>query len=98
MPNERKTTFTEYHHIVRQEGILSCEPIVRGTRTPVRAIVELSRLGYTTDDIRKALPHITPDHVRDALAYYAAHTAEIHEYITKNTVPPDLMHPSVQGL
>lgn len=31
---------TEYLHVVRDNEILHGEPIIRGTRTPVRAIVE----------------------------------------------------------
>jgi uncharacterized protein (DUF433 family) len=34
------TTATAHCHIVTDEGILGGEPIIRGTRTPVRAIVE----------------------------------------------------------
>jgi uncharacterized protein (DUF433 family) len=36
---------TEYLYIVRDEQILSGEPIIKGTRTPVRAIVETWRMG-----------------------------------------------------
>ncbi len=36
---------TEHLYIVTDEQILSGEPIIRGTRTPVRAIVELWRQG-----------------------------------------------------
>src|SRR3990172_1335241 len=37
------TTATEHRYIVRDDGILGGEPIVTGTRTPVRAIVETWR-------------------------------------------------------
>ena len=36
---------TEYLYIVRDEQILRGEPIIKGTRTPVRAIVETWRMG-----------------------------------------------------
>jgi uncharacterized protein (DUF433 family) len=38
-------TATEHCYIIRDDYILSGEPILKGTRTPVRAIVELWRLG-----------------------------------------------------
>ena len=39
------TVATEHYHIVVDDQILSGEPVIKGTRTPVRAIVELWRLG-----------------------------------------------------
>ena len=59
MVEEAGVTSTEHCYIIRKEGILSGEPIVKGTRTPVRAIVELWRLGYTPEDIRNGLPHLS---------------------------------------
>lgn len=40
---------TEHLYIVRDDGILSGEPIIKGTRTPVRAIVETWRLGISPE-------------------------------------------------
>ena len=36
----------EHPYIERVPGILSEEPVIVGTRTPVRAIVEMWRMGY----------------------------------------------------
>jgi uncharacterized protein (DUF433 family) len=36
---------TEHLYIVRDDCILHGEPIIKGTRTPVRAIVETWRMG-----------------------------------------------------
>lgn len=35
------TTDTEHYYIISDERILKGEPIVKGTRTPVRAIVAM---------------------------------------------------------
>ena len=64
-----------------------------GTRTPVRAIVELWRLGVAPDEIPSHLPHLTLAQVFDALSYYADHQSEIHGYIEQNRVPDDVVHP-----
>lgn len=48
---------TEHCHIVRNEKILSSEPIIKGTRTPVRAIVEMWRIGVSPEEIPQRLPH-----------------------------------------
>lgn len=87
------TKGTEHRYIVRDDGILCGEPIVTRTRTPVRAIVELWRLGVTPEEIPTHLPHLTLAQVFDALSYYADHQAEIEAFIARNQVPDDLTHP-----
>ena len=94
----KETTLTEHCYVVRKPGILSGEPIVKDTRTPVRAIVELWRTGYVPEEIPNALPHLSLAAVFDALSYYSDHQEEINEYIERNRVPPDLLHNSVRGL
>ena len=49
MVEEAGVTLTERCYIIRKKGILSEEPIVKGARTPVRAFVELWRLGYAPE-------------------------------------------------
>jgi uncharacterized protein (DUF433 family) len=61
------TLGTEHRYIVRDDTILGGEPIVVGTRTPVRAVVELWRLGVTPEEISAHLPHLTLAQVFDAL-------------------------------
>jgi uncharacterized protein (DUF433 family) len=82
---------TEHAHIVKDEHILGGEPIVRGTRTPVRAVVELWRLGYVPEEIVNSLPHLSLAVVFDALSYYSDHQVEINEHIERNRVPDDLV-------
>ena len=88
---------TEHHYIVRDPNILSGEPIIVGTRTPVRAIVELWRLGVTPEEIPGHLPHLTLAQVFDALSYYADHQAEIQAFIDRNQIPDDLIHPAARA-
>ncbi len=85
---------TEHHYIVRDEAILGGEPIVRGTRTSVRALVELWRLGIAPEEIPSHLSHLTLAQVFDALSYYEDHQAEIQAYIERNRVPDELTHPA----
>ena len=73
---------TEHCYIVTDEHILNGEPIIKGTRTPVRAIVESWRLGVLPEEIPSHLPHVTLAQVFDALSYYSDHQAEID-----NTLP-----------
>ena len=64
---------TEHHYIVTDDQILSGVPIIAGTRTPVRAIVELWRQGIAPEAIPNHLPHLTLAQVFDALSYYSDH-------------------------
>ena len=92
--NEQARTTTRY--ITRNAAILSGEPIVVGTRTPVRSIVEMWRLGVSPEEIPLHYPHLTLAQVFDALSFYQDNMAEINEYIERNRVPPDLIEPSVR--
>ncbi|MEW6110060.1 MAG: DUF433 domain-containing protein [Nitrospirota bacterium] len=89
-------TATQHLHIIRDDCILDGEPIIKGTRTPVRAIVENWRLGLSPEEIVIHLPHLTLAQVFDALSYYSEHQDEINTYIEKNKFPENLIHPSVR--
>lgn len=80
---------TEHPHIVRDERILSSEPIIKGTRTPVRAVFENWRLGYAPEEIPIHLPHLSLAAVFDALSYYFDHKEEIDYHIERNRIPED---------
>ena len=92
------TKATEHCYIVTDDEILGGEPIVKGTRTPVRAIVESWRSGLAPEDIPNRLPHLTLAQVFDALSYFSDHQEEITKQIEQNRVPESLMDPSVKDL
>ncbi len=74
----RPPPLSKYPHLTRDAGISSGAPIVRGTRTTVRAIAEYhQRLAMSADDILMALPYLRLAEVHAALAYYFDHQAEI---------------------
>ena len=85
-------------NITRNERILSGEPIIRGTRTSVRAIVERWRSGVPPEMIPSQLPHLTLAQVFTALSYYSDHQEEINTYIERNRIPPELFDPLVRDL
>jgi uncharacterized protein (DUF433 family) len=88
---------TVHRYIVTDERILSGEPIIKDTRTPVRAIVELWRQGVPPEQIPSQLPHLSMAQVFDVLSYYSDHQAEINRSIERNRIPDDLIDPLVQG-
>ncbi len=92
------STATEHLYIVTDERILSGEPIIKGTRTPVRAIVEMWRMGVAVEEITRHLPHLTLAQVFDALSYYSDHMEEINRHIERNRIPEELIDPRVKNL
>lgn len=87
---------TEHCYIVTDSTILNGEPIIKGTRTPARAIVETWRLGIVPEEIPNGMPHLTLAQVFDALSYYSDHQEEINRYIELNRIPDDLIDPLVK--
>ena len=89
---------TAYLYVVRDEEILSGEPIIQGTRTPVRAIVETWRLGTAPEEIPNGMPHLTLAQVFGALTYYSDHQDEINRYIERNHILDQWIDPLVKNL
>jgi len=81
MAKPRVLSFTQ---IVRNPQILEGEPTVKGTRVPVRAVVELSRLYPSTGRLCQAFPMLNAALIEEALSFYEANLAEIDCLIAEN--------------
>jgi uncharacterized protein (DUF433 family) len=88
----------EHPYIIRDDKICKGEPVIYGTKTTVRAVVEFWRLGIQPEEIPLDLPHITLYQIFDALSYYSENQEEINEYIERNRVPDELVHPIIHEL
>ena len=89
-------TLVTHPYIVSDKRLLDGEPVIKGTKTTVRAVVELWRLGTIPEEIAHHLPHLQLAQVFDALSYYSDHQDEINRYIERNRVPDHLVHPSIK--
>ncbi|HLH22139.1 MAG TPA: DUF433 domain-containing protein [Chloroflexota bacterium] len=67
----------EHPYVSETPGVCGGYPVVRGTRTPVRLLVEAFRELGEVEATQAAFPHLTIEQVRGALAYYAAHPARV---------------------
>jgi uncharacterized protein (DUF433 family) len=85
-------------YVTRNLDLLQGEPIIAGTRTTVRAIVGLWRLGISPEEISIHLPHLKLAQIFDALSFYLDNQAEINAYIERNRIPEDKIHPSVKAV
>lgn len=83
-------------YVVRDLAVLGGEPFIINTKTPVRAVVELWRLGTAPEDIPLHLPYLNLAQVFDALSFYMDNQDEINGHIESNRVPEELIHPSIQ--
>ena len=84
---------TRHRYVVTDPDTLSGEPIIEGTRTPVRAIVELWRQGLLAEEIPSHLSHLSLAQVFDALSDDSDHPAEINAVIERNGISEDLIDP-----
>ena len=76
--------------VVTNPSIHRGEPVIGGTSTPVRAIVELWRQGIPSEEIPVHLPHLDLAQVFEALRYYLTHQEQIDALITANRIPETL--------
>ncbi|PDW02295.1 DUF433 domain-containing protein [Candidatus Viridilinea mediisalina] len=76
-------------YVIKDAAIHGGEPTIAGTRTPVRAIVELWRQGTLPELIPQQLPHLTLAQIFDALSYYSDHQQEIHHAIERHRFSDD---------
>ena len=88
---------TTSRYVTRNPKILHGEPIITGTRTPVRTIVELWRLGTHPEEITVQLPYLTLAQIFDALSFYQDNQSEINDYVERNRIPDELVHPLVNS-
>lgn len=70
-----------FPRIVRDPRIQGGEPIVRGTRVPVRAVVVAWREYLDIAALLQAFPRLGEEDVNQALGYYEAHRQELDDLI-----------------
>jgi uncharacterized protein (DUF433 family) len=76
---------TEHPHIVKVQGVASGEPIILGTRTVVRTIIEQYQLGNSIEKILWDFPHLTSAQIHDALSYYHDHKQDMDVWLSQAT-------------
>jgi uncharacterized protein (DUF433 family) len=71
-------------YITKDENIGRGKPIIKGTRTRVSNIVAYYKLGYSSEELSRAFPHLSLSQIYDALSYYHDNAAQIDRDIEKN--------------
>lgn len=84
-------TTVAYRYITSVAGVQGGEPVIKGTRTPVRTIVQSWRRGMSPEDIVAGLPHLKLSEVFEAMSYFYDNQSEIEGLIEKHRIPEDLI-------
>ncbi len=75
----------DHPYIERRPSVCGGEPVIVGTRFPVRSVVtSVYRLGWTPEEIVEAWPYLTLAHIHDALSFYHDHRRMIDRAIREN--------------
>lgn len=64
-------------HITHDPNVMGGKPCIRGLRVTVGTVVGLVAAGHTPAEIVRLYPYLTPDDVREALAYAAWRVEEM---------------------
>jgi uncharacterized protein (DUF433 family) len=80
-----RTDGREHPYVERRSGNCGGQPVIVGTRFPVRSVVmKVYRLGMTPEEVVEAWPYLTLAHIHDALSFYHDHRRMIDRAIQKN--------------
>ena len=75
----------DHLYVERRPGVCGGEPVIVGTRFPVRSVVtNIYRLGMTPEEMVEAWPYLTLAHIHDALSFYHDHRPLVDRAIRKN--------------
>jgi uncharacterized protein (DUF433 family) len=76
----------ESAHVERRPGVCGGDPVIRGTRFPVKSIVVyVLRHGMTPEEVVREWDFLTLGQVYGALAFYYDHKAEIDAHLAEET-------------
>jgi uncharacterized protein (DUF433 family) len=71
-------------YVARVKGVCGGQPVVKGTRVPVRIIAECWRSGMSPEEIRESYPDLGLAQIFDALSYAEDHTEEIEHLLRED--------------
>jgi uncharacterized protein (DUF433 family) len=74
----------EHPYVSETPGVCGGYPVVRGTRIPVRILVNVFGQTSNLAEILAMYPHLTPVQVQGALDYYAEQPARVDEDIARH--------------
>jgi uncharacterized protein (DUF433 family) len=90
MSNNIQTTVvsntTNHRYVEQRKSVCGGEPIVVGTRIPVRIIAGWMKMGKSVDEIAMMYPNLNHAKIYDALSYYYDNKDSIDILLRENTI------------
>lgn len=84
--NPMQLSTIQNRYIQSDPDICGGEPVLSGTRIPVRTVVVWTQEGKSVDEIAAMYPNLTHAMIHDALSFYYDHRDFIDRLIEENTV------------
>ncbi|MCC6739337.1 MAG: DUF433 domain-containing protein [Planctomycetia bacterium] len=79
-----RPTIPSHPYVSRRKSVCGGEPVIRGTRFPVRSVVEyVLRQGMAPEEMVREWSHLSLAQVYDALSYYHDHKGEVDALIRR---------------
>ncbi len=76
----------DHLYIVSQEDYCGGSPVIKGTKFPVRSVVNyVLRQGISPEELVREFSHLTLAQVYDALSYYYDHKEAIDQDLQENS-------------
>jgi uncharacterized protein (DUF433 family) len=85
----------EHPHIISQPDLCGGSPVIRGTKFPVRSVVNyILHQGLSPEEVVREFTHLTLAQVYDALSFYYDNKDLIDKDLRDNTAAasPDISH------
>jgi len=76
-----KVLQTEHPYVQKDPAICGGDPVIVGTRIPIRLVYVRLRAGDSVESIQQTFPRLTLAQIYDALSYAYDHLREIEEEI-----------------
>ena len=74
---------TEHPYVQKDQAVCGGDPVIVGTRIPVRLLYLRLRAGDSVEAIQRAYPRLTLAQIHDALSYAYDHLSQIEEEIRR---------------
>jgi uncharacterized protein (DUF433 family) len=76
----------DHPYIVSQAGYCGGSPVIKGTKFPVRSVVNyVLRQGISPEELVREFSHLTLAQVYDALSYYYDHKEAVDQDLQENS-------------
>lgn len=78
-----KALLTDHPHVEKNQAVCGGDPVITGTRIPIRLLYLRARAGDSVETIQQVYPGLSLAQIYDALSYAHDHLPEIETEIQR---------------